>query len=306
MKRQRLLKPFLLLTTLTGAIFCLLNASGAHFLCVTQGCRIYAGYGLFGISFYTFGAVGFLLIFLFTLLYPRAFTGILLPITLFSALLLDTFFLGYQSLFWPCTSCLVAAFLLGLTILAGLSYFSQNSRRLVLAVGMFWLVFFLFLTLSAVQEIVFRPWPIFGPPDAPIQVFFSPDCPACRQTVRQLLDDADTAGKSAFYPIAKNQQDIRRIAHYADLTGLRNADKEIFLSLFTDIGEGSPPLNWRIRLHLLANKVNLARLGASSVPLVIAPYLPQPAPAPPEQNIFAPPSSSPLEGCSAFEDKECD
>lgn len=300
------MKPFLLLTALTGTLFCLLNASGAHLLCVTQGCRIYAGYGLFGISFYTFGTVGFLLIFLFTLLYPRALTGVLLPVTLFSALLLDTFFLAYQSLFWPCTSCLLVAFLLGLTIIAGLNCFSKTSRRLVLGIGMLWLVFFLFLTLSAAQEIVFRPWPIFGPPDAPIQVFFSPDCSACRQTVRQLLDDSDAAGKSAFYPVAKNQQDIRRIALYTDLTGLRKVNKETFLSLFADAdGEESPPLNWRIRLHLLANKVNLARFGASSVPLVISPYLPLPTPAPPEQNIFAPPSISPLEGCPAFEDKEC-
>ncbi len=309
MNQQRPMKPLLLLASLIGALFCLLNASGAHLLCVTQGCRIYSGYGFFGISFYAIGAAAFLLLFLFTLLHPRAFTRSLLPLALLAALFFDTAFLIYQSLFWPCMSCLAVAFLFGLTVLAGLRSFNRTSRKIALATGIVWLFFFSYLALSTTKEIAFRPWPIFGPADAPIQVFFSPECPACRKTILKLLGSTDTSGKIAFFPVAKNQVDLRQLARYMAMTEGREVDTATFLSLFAEEKkEKESPPGWRLRLHLLANKVNLARLGASSVPVIVTPYLPQSAPASFDLNIFAPPSptTTPVECCSAFEEKECD
>ena len=304
------MKLFLLTASLAGALFSLANAGGAHLLCRTEGCRIYAGYGLFGISFYIFGAAGFLAIFVLALLHPRRATGALLYLALLTALALDTIFLAYQALFWPCSSCLAVALLLGLIGLTGVVHFTSG-RKLLLAVGSLWLVLFLFVGLSTAREIGLRPWPLFGPPDASVQVYFSPDCPACRQTVRQLLDSPKTAGLTVFYPIAKNDEDLRRIAAYLARDGRKTADKETFLSLFTDPGTAAaPPLGWRDRLRLLANKAALARTGAHSVPLVIAPFLPAPAPTPLDLTPFTPPDFSPgggdTPGCSAFEEKPCD
>ncbi len=213
---RTLLKFFILLVSLLGAIFCLAAAGGNHVLCATQGCRIYAGYGIFGISFYYLGAAGFLLILLLTLLHPRPLTRTLISLGLFTALVLDTLFLGYQSLFWPCTSCLLVAFLFGLIVLAGYFYYPLTGRPFFLALGTLWAALFIFLGIAATKEVLLRPWPLFGPADAPIQVYFSPDCPACRQTVRQLLDNPGVAGKVAYYPVAKNEQDLRQLARYLD------------------------------------------------------------------------------------------
>ena len=146
------MKLFLLTASLAGALFSLANAGGAHLLCRTEGCRIYAGYGLFGISFYVFGAAGFLAIFVLALLHPRRTTGALLYLALLAALALDTLFLAYQALFWPCSSCLAVALLLGLIGLAGIVLFTSG-RKLLLAVGSIWLVFFLFVGLSTAREI---------------------------------------------------------------------------------------------------------------------------------------------------------
>ncbi|MFA5515947.1 MAG: hypothetical protein WDA20_06625 [Desulfuromonadales bacterium] len=302
-----LLKSFILLASLTGALVCLFSAGGAQLLCETQGCRIYAGYGVFGISFYSLGAAGFLLIFLLTLLHPRRFTRTLLSLGLLAALALDTLFLGYQTLFWPCTSCLLVALLLGLIVAAGLVYFPLAGKRLFFVVGALWTVLFIFLGIATLKETLLRPWPLFGPADAAIQVYFSPDCPACRQTVGQLLDDPATRAQTVFYPIAKNAQDLQQIARYLE-ENAQSADADRFLALFTDdLPESAPALDWRHRLRLLANKATLARLGASSVPLVVAPFLPQPDPPAFDLNPFSPPDfSPPLDGCSAFEEKACD
>ena len=102
-------KISLLVCSLLGGLYCLLNAAGAELFCGTQGCEIYAGYGLFGVSFYWYGFAGFLGIFLLTLWYPRRGAGLLLAIAIGLALFFDTLFRVYQYLLWPCSSCQVVS-----------------------------------------------------------------------------------------------------------------------------------------------------------------------------------------------------
>lgn len=303
-------KISLLTISVAGAIYCLLNAAGAQILCLTEGCRIYAGYGLFGIPFYLYGAAGFLAIFLLTLLHRWRPADWLLCLVLFAGLLLDALFLAWQSLFWPCLSCLIVALMFGLAALVALWHFRGGRRHLLSAAGGLWLIFFLFVSLATVRELAFRPWPAFGPAEAPVKVFFSPDCPACRQTIGEILDDPEATARAAFYPVAKNAEDRRRIASFLNDTRGREANRLEFLGLFESPSHTVPPLGWRDHWRLLANKAALARTGLSTVPLVISPGLLKTSPRRFDFNPFAEtplfPGPEGPDGCSAFAEEACD
>lgn len=301
--------------SLLGAVFCYLNATGAKLFCVTQGCRIYSGYGLFGISFYVYGLAGFLLILLLGLLHPRARTSFWLPAVLALALVLDILFLFYQYFFWPCVSCLVAGALIVLSALSALLLLRVRGRTLLWILVVAWSILGSYVGLAAVKEAAFTPWAIAGDPEAPVKVFFSPVCPACREAVTRILEDPALAAQTAFFPVAKNSEDEARIAAF-----LQKNEKEPSLAGLFDEAPAAPPLTSAQKWRLQVNKMALSRMGVSSVPLVIAPFLPQaasPKPggpaepidspfAPPQASPFAPPGSTPLPsatpGCSAFEE----
>ncbi|MFO8083646.1 MAG: hypothetical protein R6U27_04920, partial [Desulfobacterales bacterium] len=88
---------------LAGFLFCLLSAMGiTDGICLTQGCEVYKGYRVGGISFYWIGAAVFLLLGLMSLWkgnygFLAIFTGM--------ALIGNFAFLIIQFLMWPCTSC---------------------------------------------------------------------------------------------------------------------------------------------------------------------------------------------------------
>lgn len=298
-----------------GAALCLLNASGAKLFCVTKGCHIYSGYGLFGISFYVFGLVGFLLIMLLALLHPRLGTPFWLPAVLALALALEILFLVYQFLFWPCVSCLVVGILIVLAAISAVLLMPVRGRILLWTLSGLWTVLFIYVGLAAFKEAAFRPWAIAGNPEAPVKIFFSPVCPACREAVTRVLKDPALSSQTAFFPVAKNSTDEARIAAF-----LRQKGQALpITSLFEESPAGArltAGQKWRLQV----NKMALARMGAATVPFVTAPFLPQAAPAaapaaqmpvdspfaPPQESPFAPPSITPApppaSGCSAFEE----
>lgn len=321
-------KILLLVLSLAGAVLCILNAAGADLFCVTQGCRIYQSYSFLGISFYGYGLAGFLAVFVLALLYPRGPSAYGLSAVLSGAVLLDALFLAYQYLFWPCVSCLVAGLLIGLLALCGASLLRLPGRRVIAGLLLLWLVFFSYVGLAALKETTLRPWAVEGDAQAPIQIYFSPVCPACREVVGRILDDPAVAPQAAFFPVAKNVRDERRLAAFLRL---RENEGDAALSL---IFEGGGPgeeyeLSAEEKRGLARNKMMLARMGVSTVPVIITPYLPQGSPrafpalsAPrrldpqdspfvPPDILFAPTGGAPFAppdlGCPAFEvDAECE
>ena len=314
MKIHRPRRPKLLLeaASFLGGLYCLLNASGAKLFCGTLGCEIYAGYGLFGLSFYVYGFAGFLVIFLSALWYPRSAARWLISAAVGLALFFDTLFLIYQSLLWPCSSCQVVALLIGLTAFSAVAGLKIPGRRVLTGLGLLWTIFFLFVGLAVVKEIAFRPWPIYGSAEAPVKVYFSPTCPACAEAARKILNDPEAAVKAAFYPVAKNAIDEARLA-----TLLRQSegapDAASILGLF-DGGEPAPPatLGLKEKFLLFRNKMALSRADATSVPMIVSPYLfeVRGAPsdlAPPIDTIFGTSPDRENEfGCSAFTAASCD
>jgi len=311
----KIARNLLLATSLFGLLLCILNASGAELFCATQGCGIYSGYKLFGLSFYVYGAVGFAFITLLALLYPRGRSPQLLFTFLLLFLLFDGLFLVYQYLLWPCSSCSVVALLIGLMVAIALFGTEIPAKGVLFLVSLVWSVFFFYVGLAAVKEVAFSPWPLVGKVDAAVKVYFSPECPSCKETVGKILDDAAVAESAAFFPIAKGDADLRRLAILLNKTENQPkvADlRELFREPSAEIVV-EPSLE--LRLHLFRNKMALAGMRATTVPQVIGPRVLEVKP--PAQVDFGnlldgftdPNSAVPLEdnGCSAFSTQEnCD
>jgi hypothetical protein len=305
---KRRSKFFLLASSFLGGLYCLLNAAGAELFCGTQGCEIYAGYGLFGLSFYIYGFAGFLGIFLLTLWYPGRGADLLLSVAVGLALIFDTLFLIYQSLFWPCSSCHVVALLIGLTAFFAIFGLKVPGQKFLLGVGLIWSVFFIFVGLAVVKEVVFPPWSIYGSTEAPVKVYFSPTCPACEEAARKILNDPQVATETAFYPIAKNSTDEARLARL-----LRQPSGTVsvagMLGLFEQEPDHPANLSAREKFLLFWNKMALARSGATRVPLIVSPSIIE-INSPdghflPIDNLWGNPAgTTPDAGCSAFTDDE--
>lgn len=272
-------------STLAGAglILCSAAAAGVSFPCGTQGCAVYAAYSILGLPVYAWGAAGFALILLASLAGSRLLTPLLL-----GALLADTLLLAYQSLFWPCTNCLLAAAVIGAICLL---HRPCSPGRASTVLFLLWGILFVAVGQQAAKEVLLRPWSLQGNPDAPIQVYFSPTCQACRDLVQDVLSSS-AADRAAFIPVAKSEEDEFRIAVF-----LRQSNKDL-LALF-EPSASDEPLGLQERLRLLRNKAKLASLGRSSVPVLIAPQLPNKTLWP--IDLFSKAKKESEQGCSFVE-----
>lgn len=252
-----------------GLAFCLLNATGAELLCVTRGCGIYADYAVAGISIYLLGAIGFAVILLLALSASRhlLYKQLLLWV-LAAGLLIDTLFLGWQVLFWPCTSCLVAAVLLVLCVLGARQVFPGFRNVFISLLLILWLIVLIPVAVAAGKELLLQPWPVKGPPDAPIAVYFSPTCPACETTVLELLDLPALRDQVGYYPIAKSPEDLQRLTWYA-----AQGDTADLRQLFAPVPQHQLQASTDLRWQLARNKMRLAAMGVDSVPLVLSSQL---------------------------------
>ena len=257
----------IIIPALLGLALCLLNAAGAKLFCLTAGCALYAGYSLFGLSFYVYGAAVFGVIALLAVAVrkiPRL--APLLGGIILAALFFDLLFLGWQLLYWPCSSCLVVALLLGWTAAGFWRTYPPLCRHLFKGVLLVWLVLFIPSVVAAGKEVLLTPWALYGPADASVRVFFSPTCPACTSEVTKLLQHSEVA-HMAFYPIAKNDRDLRLLAALlqegveqpANLGRLFGSDMKEATSL---------PLS--LRWRLAKNKMTLAQHGAQTIPFILS------------------------------------
>lgn len=290
----------IIVPALLGLLLCLFNASGAEIFCLTKGCAIYDGYTLFGLSFYLLGAAGFGVILVLALFSARSgLARFLLYWTILLALILDMVLLAWQLLYWSCSSCLVVALLLG-ACAAGYSFRFRRSRHWLLKGALLgWLILLLPSAAAVGKEVLLSPWMIVGSPEAEIQVFFSPTCPACSTEIAKLLKSPDLEG-TAFYPVAKNERDVLLVATLLQqgLTGPQD-----LLKLFSL--EPDPALEpaFELRWRLARNKMILAGHGAQVIPFILSSRVVEgPRPAvdltAPQPNLFDP---KPPQGCDPFE-----
>ncbi len=306
---------FIIVFALCGALFCGLNAAGLEVFCVTQGCSLYAGYSFLGISFYVYGLAGFVLIFVLTLFRWRWNAEGLLIFVVVLAVFFDALFLAYQSIFWPCASCMIVAMLLGLVALACLgSYKSLRSKMFYGLLGI-WFVLFIYVGLSVVKEVVAKPWALHGSDDAPIKVYFSPTCPACKKVSMKIVEDMRLVDLAVFYPIAKNEMDEIRIAQFIIDVDKGKNKTEALRYIFEEQNSDGPGLEIDAKLNLWKNKSHFASQGFTVIPVVISPFVIEPEPRfDPESFLKAVgegKSPAPLwdpndAGCDAVSSQECD
>ena len=296
----------ILFPSLLGLALCLLNAAGAKLFCLTAGCTLYAGYSLFGLSVNVYGAIGFGVISLLAASarkIPRAPT--LLGGIILAFLSLDLLFLGWQLLYWPCASCLVVALLLGWTAAGFWRTYPQLCRRLFKGVLLVWFGLLLPVAVATGKEILLTPWALYGPPEASVHVFFSPTCPACSTEVNKLLESPEI-DRMAFYPIAKNDRDLRLLATLLQEGIAQSADLgKLFRA---DLQEATDP-SLRLRWRLAKNKMALARHGVQTIPFILSSTVIE-GPRQPWGNLFsAPDSTQPAEatGCGVVnQDLPCE
>ncbi len=254
--------------TLVGAAFCVTAAlGGAETLCVTEGCNLTHNVSLFGVSLWWFGTFGFLAL---ALLLALRQAKLALAVSALGVAA-DCLLLCWMALSLPCINCMIAGALFALVlfcqILAQEPAFplrkAGNSLLLV------WLLLFSPCAFSATSEIIAQPWPILGSPDAPVRLFFSPTCPACREAVQTTLKNDSSF--IAFIPIAEHDGDEALIQE------LRNrllASKNPAASLrrfFNEIDSIKPqrPPRLDLRFRLYRNKMALYRYNADKVPVTV-------------------------------------
>ncbi|MBF0497003.1 MAG: hypothetical protein HQK58_10595 [Deltaproteobacteria bacterium] len=250
--------------SLAGLLYCICSAAGlTESWCFTQGCRVYKDYSFAGISLYWFGALAFAILSIFSLIRPGS-KYLLAIASLF--VLGDCFFLFFQLVLWPCVSCLLVAACLGSAYLALI----RTQGRGMKTIFCVWLLLFMINVTFAAKESV-SPWPIYGRPDSPIQVFYSATCPSCRKMIQDLMKRPDLLPRLALYPIAKNEEDYLQTAFLASLLKqgyplwdafTRHWQKEAPASLAFD--------RLLTSINLFRNKIALSRTGATTIPLIIS------------------------------------
>ncbi|THB64944.1 MAG: hypothetical protein D6E12_13780 [Desulfovibrio sp.] len=253
-----------LIAALVGLGYCAFGASGgAEALCVTEGCALFKGASIFGLSVWWWGVGAFATVGLLYLagLKDQARTLAIL------LLLADAGFLLVLAFSATCISCLGAAlcfFLLFLVVAAPWRK-GSGAARVVLVI---WLACLTPNVALAAQEAA-SPWPIHGNPNAPVQVIFSPTCSHCQAVVKSLL--LDSPENVAFFPVAKNDEEREMIR---GLLGELQDETPLvaFERMFTGTAEPMELGWWEdtgLSFRLFRNRVALLRIGSNTVPVTL-------------------------------------
>jgi len=261
---------------LLGLAFCAANSLGAEIACVTTGCTVYAEYTFLGLSFWVWGTLAFAAMLLCAPV-DRWRPGLALAVTS-AALVADLGFLAWQVVFLPCTSCMVAAALIGLSQLSALlatgGAVGRGIRRLAWGALAVWTALLLVDGVDAARERA-RPWPIYGDPEtAHYAIWFSLNCPNCRETLQTIIEAPGMMDDVVLYPLAKDAEDLERFfVMFCGLRGDRGLGDVLDESWSTETcdpeelgltrGEAAT-----LRLRLAWNKALLVRRGHRVVPVL--------------------------------------
>lgn len=230
---------------------------GSEALCLTSGCEIVQDFRMFGIPPWWAAAVMFAALAVLCFLRMRLAARLLAAAFLFG----DCLFLIVMFFVAPCTSCLIGGLIIfccWLALRIDRSVLITARRIMAGALSATWLVLFLLNLGYAANEAV-PAWKLNGnaPEGAKISVFFSPGCPACRETIGIF------SGRAVFYPVAENEQDYLVIADIADRVDDGQSVKDALEAVLAEQAAGSyasPKLSLG---RSIANKIKIMRNQAA-------------------------------------------
>lgn len=255
-----------------GILFCLyLSSEDGKFLCVTSGCALNKTFSIAGISAWLIGAAAFAAYAVCGLVLGRKAARPLATAFLVG----DSLFLLLMGMTLPCVPCLIAGSLFALLFAAtgDADKYRAGRSGLTPALGI-WGILFLLNLLLVFKEFT-APAPMFGSPDAPIKIYFSPSCPACRDAVRRYGKEA-RSGTAALYPVAEDDRDMLIIESMQNEAARGSSPETALADAMARPAESMPfrfrtlALYWR----LWANKAVTFSLGNGQVPLIIYNGLP--------------------------------
>lgn len=262
-----LIIPFF--TALLGTVFCVWSALGNDVnFCVTTGCTLYQDFSIAGVSMWWVGTVAFALLAICALLGQKMAGKSLAALFLLG----DTGFLTLMAFTAPCLSCLTAAAFFAICFWLFRRNAAQPARSgeqlLLRPSPLLWIWFLLFIiNIGVVVRSEVGVWPLLDESgDASTRMFFSVDCPYCKEGIDALAGKVDVA----FYPVLENPDDVYRIARMMKLLEEGMAMDEA-LSLSADYQTPTgvaayAPEMILLRFRLLRNKAHIFAAGSQSVP----------------------------------------
>lgn len=256
-------QTWIIIFAVAGFSYCLANILWpSSLLCYTSGCKIYAKVTFLGLSLYWYGVAFFI-----TLTgtcwygYRETSAGIIRVFTwlLLCGVIVNCGLLIWQFLFIPCLACLIVASFPGLILII-------HARKKLFLWKTVWVFCFLLASFNILRMELLGPKPVYGSADAPVKIFVSPSCAACREMLRSVLQDKALFQETALFPIAKNDNDIRKLSNLYNLL-----EKGATLE---DAVAGWDKTDSRVhRLSIQAiswrNMAFLVRSGYSKVPAVL-------------------------------------
>lgn len=236
-------------------------------LCSSSGCSVYSEYSLFNLSFYIYGGLGFLVLAVAILLSDKF--QCLKKVTatfLASALVVDSLLLCYQIFYWRCSSCFIVACLLGACAILYISSSTVECPKLLKCSFVIWILAFIPVGVLLAKDLTSSPWVIYGPENASVKLYFSPTCLTCEKTIKEIFSHVENDTSIALIPIAKNEEDQKRLAHYLEQKRSGNDDIDLLFSGDTH----ACSLEGKDRFCVEKNKMLLSNMGYKTVPIVIA------------------------------------
>jgi len=240
-----------------GLVLCLAAAFGlADSLCLTRGCELYRDFTLLGVSMHVWGAAAFGLALVVKLLGLGIYRRLIL-----ACLWGEIILVGWQVLSAPCSECLLVGCIWG--AVAWLAVREPVSQGVWAGL---WATALVVLILEAAA-----PWPLYGKPEAPMKIFFSPGCEACQAELAKLAEAGpEVMANVALYPIARNEAEVAAVNRMA---GTLAATGNIWLAILQGTprqGEAAWLSDVGLRLRLWGNKLLLGRMGVTKVPVALS------------------------------------
>lgn len=289
--KKFLLAPFLV--SLLGIAFSCWNIWGdTELLCVTEGCALFQNFTVAGVSMWWIGVTGFLTLALCAAFGAAAAGAVLTAL----GLLADVALLAIMLVTAPCFNCLVVALVLPVNYVLFRNAIKENGRKKqschFSALLGIWLLFFI-VNVGAVLQSFALPWAFLAPPEgapsAPVQIYISPSCPACRD----LMNSTNQGTPAAWYPVAEQDSDLAVIAEMARLLDNGSPLNEALSKALAAKPVLSPlrllqPDTLLLQLRLWKNKAHVLRAGSERLPFVeyrglpahMVPQAKKPEPAP--------------------------
>ena len=233
--------------------------------CSTSGCALFRDSKLAGLSLWWVGGAYFFLLAVICLKGNRQLARLLAGLALF----LDALLLVIMFLTAPCFDCLVVAVFMGFCYFTlrpsahpdGWFTGTEPSHSLLLPV---WFGLLLGNSVLAANEQL----PLYNMGNQQgkeLSVYFSPSCPACREALISLGQNA------ALYPVEESEADLDSIIRLRALLNARVPMKDA-LRRCLDPAEQTPALAFYekgiLQIQLLRNKASLMRQGFRALPLI--------------------------------------